>query len=335
MVHAGSYEILGIGAPLMDHILKVPESYLDTISGTKWGMETVPYAEMIDIIEKSGSIPIQIAGGSAANAIKGLAALGRKCAMAGMIGTDPIGEKLQIDFQSYGIEPRFRFGTNPTGHVACLVTPDGKRTCRTFAGASLEMRRENLDQADFSAVRHTHIEGYTFLCPGLTHAAMEMAKQNGSLVSFDLASLEIVNNNKMEILNLLARYVDVVFANEQEAYALTGSGPETSCKFLKTLCPTAVVMVGSQGCWVGNENELLKHPAIPVKVIDTTGAGDLFASGFLHRYLDDQPLEACAELGVRVASEVIQVIGAEIPPDRWKALKKVITTEHTENTEKK
>lgn len=312
------YEILAVGAPLMDHLLKVSESYLADIPGEKWGMETINYEEIIHIIERSGSIPVQIAGGSAANVIKGLAGLGRRCAMVGKIGNDVIGEKVKNDLQDKGVLPILCYSSTPTGHVACLITPDGKRTCRTYAGASLEMKPENLDPAIFSGVKLVHVEGYTLLCPKLTQISFEMAKKNGSLISFDLASFEIVKAHRQLILKLLPQYVDVIFGNEQEAFALTSKNPEESCKIMKTLCPIAVVMMGNEGCWAGNQYEQIKCPARSVIPIDTTGAGDLFASGFLHHHLAGKPLHECAQLGTRLAAEVIQVVGAEIPSETWK-----------------
>ncbi|HEY4831960.1 MAG TPA: adenosine kinase [Waddliaceae bacterium] len=315
------YEVLAVGAPLMDHLLRVSESYLATIPGVKWGMETVNYEEIVHIVEKSGVVPIQIAGGSAANVIKGLAGLGRRCAMVGKIGEDVIGERVKNDLQDKRVFPILCYSSTPTGHVACLITPDGKRTCRAYPGASLEMQPENLDPSIFSDVKLVHVEGYTLLCPKLTQAAFEMAKKSGSLISFDLASFEIVKANRQLILDLLPQYVDVVFGNEQEALALTSSSPKESCEIMKKLCPIAVVMMGREGCWVGGQYEQIKCQARSVTPVDTTGAGDLFASGFLHQYLAGKSLLECAQLGTILASEVIQVVGAEIPSETWERSK--------------
>jgi sugar/nucleoside kinase (ribokinase family) len=312
------YEILAVGAPLMDNLLQVSESYLATIPGAKWGMETVKYEEIVHIIEKSRANPIQVAGGSAANVIKGLTGLGRKCAMVGKIGNDVFGERVKNNLQSSGVLPILCYSSTPTGHVVCLITPDGKRTCRTYPGASLEMQSENLHLSIFSNVKLVHIEGYTLLCPKLTQTACEMAKKSGSLISFDLASFEIVKTYRQFILELLPQYVDVVFGNDQEALALTSKNPQESCEILRNLCPIAVVMMGNKGCWVGSHYEQIKCSAKSIIPTDTTGAGDLFASGFLHRYLARKSLSECAELGTMLASEVIQVIGAEIPTEIWK-----------------
>lgn len=317
------FEVIGVGALLMDHLLRVSEAYLASISGEKWGMKTVDYNEILTLIENSSSVPVQIPGGSAANAIKGLAGLGRKCALVGMTGRDAVGEKVQDDLQDRGVVPLMQYGKSPTGHVVCLITPDGSRTCRTYGGASLEMRPENLDPEVFSGAKLVHLEGYTLLCPGLTRAAMKMAKNAGAAVSFDLASFEMVHANRELILELLPLYVDVVFANEREAYALTDQGPEKSCAVLKAMCEVGVVMMGSKGCIAGSREMQIHCPAVAVDPIDTTGAGDLFASGFLHGYLSGRSLQDCAALGSIVASEVIQVVGAEIPSNRFKSLFKI------------
>ncbi|NGX42736.1 MAG: 2-dehydro-3-deoxygluconokinase [Chlamydiae bacterium] len=326
-----NYEILGVGAPLLDHLLIVNEEYLNQISGEKYGMETIDYPEMIQIIEGSGTVPKQIAGGSCANAIKGLASLGRKCAMTGKIGRDAIGEKVLENLQDLGVTPLLHYSTTPTAHVTCLITPDGKRTCRSYLGASREMGPSDLQPEHFEGVRLVHIEGYTLLCNGLTQKAMQLAKEKGALVSFDLGSFEIVNDHKNLILVLLEKYVDVVFANEDEIYALTGHHPKEGCSAISTLCKIAVVMIGKDGCWIGHNNTPHQYPSLQVEAIDTTGAGDLFASGFLHGYLAGMPLDACARWGAITGSTVVQIVGAEIPPERWEQIKRELSRNKLKN----
>jgi sugar/nucleoside kinase (ribokinase family) len=196
-------EVLGIGAPILDHLLYVSEAYLDTIPGEKWGMEIVEYREMVKIIENSGYAPEQLAGGSCANVIKGLASLGHACAFTGKMGKDSIGELVKEHMQDLNIETAYVYGTKNTAHVACLITPDGKRTMRCYMGACNEMTPEDLDPDLFQDVKLVHFEGYTLLCPGLTRRGMELAKQAGAKISFDLGSFEMVNNYRDLILTLL------------------------------------------------------------------------------------------------------------------------------------
>lgn len=315
-------EILGVGTPLLDHLLHVKSAYLNKIPGEPYGMETVSYQEMVEIIENSGSIPKQIVGGSSSNAIKGLTSLGHKCSLTGKLGKDAIGEKVLEDLQDLGITPKVHYSNTPTGHVTCLITPDGKRTCRAYLGAGGEMGPDDLDPAHFENCKLVHIEGYSLLSPGLTHRAMEYAKDAGAEISFDLASFEIVENYKDLILNLVSEYVTILFANEDETATLTGKNPKEGCDSMRSLCDTVAVMMGEKGCYIGTSEEVEAFPAFPVKPVDTTGAGDLFAAGFLHGYLLNLPFSECARYGAITGGQAVQIVGAEIPQEKWSLIKK-------------
>ncbi|MFQ5729094.1 MAG: carbohydrate kinase family protein, partial [Waddliaceae bacterium] len=179
----------------------------------------------------------------------------------------------------------------------------------------------DLDPAHFKNVNIVHIEGYSLQNEKVTEKAMRLAKESGALVSLDLGSFEIVNQYKSTILGLLEKYVDLVFTNKDETLALTGFPPEKGCEQIKNLCEIAVVMIGKEGSWVGWGDETHRCPTFQVEAIDTTGAGDLFASGFLHALLEGKPAEECAKWGAITASTVVQVIGTEIPPEKWKQIK--------------
>lgn len=317
-------EVLGIGAPILDHLLYVSEEYLETIPGEKWGMEVVDYEAMVKIIEESGDVPVQVAGGSCSNAIKGLASLGHKCIVTGKIGNGLIGELVKEHMQDLNIETSYLYSDTPTAHVACLITPDGKRTLRCFMGACSEMTPEDLDPKIFEGIKLVHLEGYTLLCPGLTHRGMQLAKEAGAKISFDLGSFEMVQNFKDLILTFLKDYVDVVFANQDEIHALVNNGPEEGCKLLSELCEVAVVMLGEKGCLVGHGNKIESCKALPIKPLDTTGAGDLFASGFLHGYLKGLPYKECARYGAITGGTVVKFIGAEIPAEMWPKIKSLM-----------
>lgn len=317
-------EILGIGAPILDHLLYVTEDYLEQIPGEKWGMEVVDFNAMVKIIEESGDVPEQVAGGSCANAIKGLASLGHQCIVTGKIGEDAIGERVKEHMQDLKINTSYLYSTTPTAHVACLITPDGKRTLRCYMGACSEMAPEDLDPQIFNGIKLVHFEGYTLLCPGLTHRGMELAKKAGAKISFDMGSFEMVKNFRELILTFLRDYVDVVFANQDEIHALVNNGPEEGCRFLSELCEVAVVMLGEEGCLVGHDNKVEACAAIPIKPLDTTGAGDLFASGFLHGYLLGLSYKECARYGAITGGTVVQFVGAEIPAEMWPKIKSLM-----------
>lgn len=179
------------------------------------------------------------------------------------------------------------------------------------------MTSEDLDPTHFKGVKLVHIEGYTLLTPGLTHQAMEYAKQAGAAISLDMGSFEVIQSCKELLLELIEKYVSIIFANEEEAYTLTGMGPQGACQKLRSLCDVAVVMMGEKGCCAGDKTGHSFYPAYPVKPVDTTGAGDLFASGFLHGFLAGKTIEDCAKFGAITGGTVVQHVGAEIPSDVW------------------
>ncbi len=318
------YEVLGLGAPIVDQILGVSEEFLTKIPGSKGGTLPVDYVTMCNIVKESKAEPLFIAGGSGANTIKGLAHLGKKGALLGKIGNDPLGKKFLQTIKSLGIVSLYLTTETPTAQVVSLVTPDGERTMRSFLGASQEMQSDDLNPAVFEGVKLVHIEGYSLQNDqdgSLVKKTMELAKNAGCQISFDLSSFEIVERHKKIIVNLIADYCQIVFANRQEIKALAQCEPEKGCDILKDLCDIAVILQGRDGCWVGQGTEKFLYPAIPVVPVDTTGAGDFFACGFLYGYLQRRSLQECAYFGTLLGSAVVQVIGAELSQELWEELK--------------
>lgn len=315
------YEILGIGNPLMDQLIPVKESFLAQVPGTKGGMLPVDYHTLVRIMKNSGAKPTTVAGGSCANAIKGLANLGISCGLSGKLGSDIFASNYLKGLANLRITSCCLSSPTPTGQVLCLITPDGQRTCRAYLGASHEFTGDELDPEIFEGVSLVHIEGYSLLNHRLTLRAMELAKAAKAKVSFDLASFEITRAFSKSLPKLLARYVDILFANQDEVKELIRGDPFKGCSYLKDITDISVVFLGKDGCCIGHGNRVFHSPALSVPVVDTTGAGDLFASGFLYGYRNKRPIEQCAAYGNLVASEVIQVVGAEIPKERWKFIK--------------
>lgn len=315
------YDILGIGGPILDQILSVSEEYLKTLPGEKGGMEPIDFDTLEKIIAGSGAKPITVAGGSTRNTLHGLSRFGEKCALLGMIGRDERGKKYRKFLEEQAIVPLLLEGDLPTATVLALVTPDGERTMRTFQGASILIRGRHLDPTLFQQAKLVHLEGYTLFNQDLTETAARLAKEAKAKLSFDLASFEIVKSFRKHILFLLEHYVDIIFANQEEVFALTGEkNEEAACDLLGELCETAVVLMGQQGCWVKRGKEKLHCPAYPVRPLDTTGAGDLFASGFLHGYVRGYPMDICAHYGAIAGRAVVQVMGPIIPHEAWQEI---------------
>jgi sugar/nucleoside kinase (ribokinase family) len=319
-------EILGVGAAFIDHILPVTEDFLKKLGGSKGGVEMVDYETFQSIIHNSGAQDTLQTGGSCANTIKGLSQLGHSCALTGKIGLDEPGRFFFENLKQSSIQPWLIETQTPTGQIACLITPDGERTMRDYLGACAEMRGKDLNPEIFENVSLVHIEGYAILNEDLAFQSMKYAKAAHARISFDLANFELVQKFKNVLLPLITQNVDILFANTQEAKALTGLDPEKSCEVLQDLCNIAVVLMGKEGCWVGHNGQLIHCPAYPVVPIDTTGASDLFAAGFIHEILSGSPLKKCADTGARVAGAVVQVLGAELPTQIWEELKLTLRT---------
>lgn len=316
------FEILGIGAPVIDYRIEVSEEFLRQIPGKKGGMVAVDYSTFTKILSDSALPPMLIAGGSCANTIRGLAGFGHKCAFLGKIGADLPGKKFQENLSSLEIKSFLKTTSTPTAQVICLITSEGERTMRSFLGASQEFSEKDLDASYFDGVKLVHIEGYQLLHGAVLEKAMKLAKDAGALVSFDVGSFELASKYKDRIIDLLVKYVDIVFANEDELFSLLELKPEKGCRVLRDLCEAVVILMGVNGCWVGSKEHQIKCEAFPVKPLDTTGAGDFFASGFLHGYLQGASLERCAYFGARMGEAIVQVHGGCLPVEAWSKLLK-------------
>lgn len=323
------YDVLGIGAPIIDQILQVSEEYLATLPEKKGGMQLTHSDNIRQIIKDSKSKETAFPGGSCSNVIRGLANFGHKCALMGKIGNDELGGNFIKGLKELGIIPLYSKDLEPTAQALCLVTPDGQRTFYTYMGAGEKMNEEDLNPSFFQNISLVHIEGYALNNGDLAKRSMEYAKAAGAKISFDLANFNIAESFRESLADLLSCYVDIVFANEQEVSILTGATPKQGCSILQNLCSTAVVTLGKEGCWVGSHGKLLKYPAYPENPLDTTGAGDLFTSGFLHGYLSGFPVETCAHYGALASAAVVQILGAELPPEAWAKLKRQIALNDT------
>lgn len=321
---AFAIDVLTVGGTIADHVLFTSEEYLKTVPGKKGGSELVDYPLFCQIVENCDK-PAQVTfGGSGVNVIKGLARLGHSTALISKLGNDEKGVNYSEHLRELGVIERLTWVNLPTGRSACLVTPDGERTMRTFLGASMDLSDLALNPQDFKNVKLFHIEGYQLVDENFTRKVVEFAKNEGAIISLDCACFEIVKAHKNFLLELLKESVDIVFANEEEAKGLTDLPAQEACSLLASLCGTAVVTMGEKGCFVQKGEQKHFQKALKAQVIDTTGAGDLFAAGFLHGYLNEMPLDACALYGTLVASQIVEVIGAELPEARWSYLRTII-----------
>lgn len=314
-------KILGVGSPLLDILTNIDDPFLLEINGDKGGMELVSEKEQTQILAKliKGEVK-KSPGGSAANTMIGLLKLGLDSSFLGKLGHDEDGEFFINQFKKLGGgHERFKFcKSNGTGKCLSLITPDTERTMRTYLGAAASLDISDITADDFENYTHVHMEGYMLFNQDLAIHLLEFAKQSGCTVSLDLASFEVVNANKKTLPNLLNQYVDMVFANEEEAEAFSNSkDPVYALDQLSEFCSTVAVKLGPKGVHVKHQGDKTFTEAVKVRAVDSTGAGDLWASGFLYGILIGKSTSESAQFGSIIGSEVVQEIGAVISDEKW------------------
>ncbi len=313
-----------MGNALVDMMTELPDdSLLDELDLRKGSMQLVDKEFSNHVLEKIQQLKkSEISGGSAANTICGLAAMGIETAFIGKVGKDRLGEVFEKDLVRNGIHPLLQYSDNETGLALALVSPDSERTFATHLGAAVELEPEDLTSDMFQGYTHFYIEGYLVQHHELIRRAVELAKENSLDVILDLASFNVVEDNLDFLHFLVKEYADVVFANADEARAYTdGKKPEDALEEIAEDCWIAVVKTGKDGSLIQNGRQVYRIPASKVNCIDTTGAGDLYASGFLYGMLNDLDMSLCGEIGSILAGKVIEVIGARIPDATWPGIK--------------
>ena len=320
-------KLIGIGSALVDQLAYVSEEFVAGIEGDKGGMELVDHPSMVELLGALPEHPYRVPGGSAANTVVGAARLGLETGLLSKIGDDEAGTFYRAAAKEAGIDDHaFKISDDiATGTCISLVTPDSERTMRTFLGASATLGPDNISADDFQGYTHAHLEGYLLFNEALILHAMDCAKAAGCKISLDLAAPEVVNANMDKLPHTLDKYVDIVLANEDEAAAFADvRDEEEALNELAELCEIAVVKLGKRGALIKRGDERCAVPAYTVKAVDTTGAGDLWAAGFLYGLLNGKRLTVCGDLGAKVAAEVVKVTGAVIPEEVYIRLREEI-----------
>jgi sugar/nucleoside kinase (ribokinase family) len=315
-------KILGIGNALVDLLVRIPdESLLSDLKVKKGSMELVNKDVIADVINKTYHLEKkQVSGGSAANTIYGVASLGCSTGFIGTIGDDDFGVAFTQNLKESGITPFLFVGDGETGVVGSIITPDSERTMTTFLGAAGSISTSQINETILKQYQLIHIEGYLVFNRELIEFTSKLAKQCGLKVSLDLASFNVVEANIDFLKNMITNYIDIVFANEEEAKALTGKSPEDALDEIAGMTEIAVVKIGKHGSMIRKGNEKYTIAATEAHVIDTTGAGDLYAGGFLYGLSKGVSLEKCGRIGALLAGKVIEQIGAKIPAEIWPSI---------------
>ena len=259
-----------------------------------------------------------------------MARLGGRASLIAVVGNDQPGRDYTASIRQDGVGTEGFLVSSKlhTGKCLSLITPDSERTMRTYLGANADITPDDLQLSQFQGHSHLLMEGYTFLYRDVAIRVIELARQAGLKVCIDLNSPEIVQKNMDILPELMKEYVTAIFANEMEAAAFAGTSDESAAlAALSDLCPIAIMKLGARGAVIKERNHDAIHvDAVKAKAIDTTGAGDSWAAGFFHAWLDGKSLEAAGKLGAKVSAEIVQVAGARLPDATWQSLKEYYNT---------
>lgn len=325
--------ILGIGNALVDIMTSLKsDSLLNELNLPKGSMQIVDEVTINNAMVKTKDLKQTLAsGGSAANTINGLANLGAETAFIGKVGNDDLGKFFFEDMVKAGINPTLLKGKAQTGRALALVSPDSERTFAVNLGAAIEMVPNDISIDQFEGNAYFHIEGYLVQNHALIEKALMLAKQAGLTVSLDLASYNVVEANIDFLKRMVNEYVDIVFANEEEAKAFTGMEPEDALIEIASMAKIAVVKLGAKGSMIKSGDYTCSVGVVKANSIDTTGAGDLYASGFLYGLSKGLTFEQSGQIGAVLSGKVIETIGPKMLDSTWDYLKKQV--ERIENGE--
>ncbi len=322
--------VVGVGSALVDILTHENEAFLEQTGAAKGGMTYVEKEFIEEILARSSGTPRIVPGGSACNTVVGVGRLGGQARFVGKCGNGEWGRLFRKDLRRQNVEPALARSDSPTGRVLSIITPDAQRSMFTYLGASSETRPADLANGCFENAAVVHIEGYLLFNPELMLAALAAARDAGALISLDLASYTVVQESRELLDRIITEYVDIVIANEDEARAFTGRDSErASLKLLAQKAATAVVKLGERGSMICRGGRTVTvDPLGAGRAVDTTGAGDLWAAGFLYGLVNGHPLEKCGRIGSACGYEVCQVIGAAIPEEGWQRIKNMIGESH-------
>jgi len=311
--------VVAVGNALVDVIAQADEAFIEAqnkehgmVKGT---MTLIDAQRAVSLYDQMGP-GIETSGGSAANTMAGFASFGGNGGFIGKVSDDELGGVFQHDIRSLGVtfDTPTHDGWEPTGRCLILVTPDAQRTMNTFLGASIELNSSDVDATLIANAQITYLEGYLFDKEQAKNAfirAAQLAHEAGRKVSLSLSDPFCVDRHREDFKNLVANHVDILFANEDEIKSLyeVDSFEEAAAE-VKKVCEIAALTRSEKGAVIVTKDQDYTITAAPVeKVVDTTGAGDQFAAGFLYGYTEGMEMQRCGELGALAAAEVISHIG--------------------------
>lgn len=315
-------KVLGMGNALVDVLAIIEDDkMLEQLGLPKGSMQLIDENKLEQITKVINKLDKSIvSGGSASNTIVGLASLCVQTGFIGRIGNDMYGSYFKKDLEKFHVKSHLSEVNEHSGVASTFISKDGERTFGTYLGAAALLSAEELKKEDFEGYDYFYIEGYLVQSHALIERAIQLAKQAGARIIIDMASYNVVEENRDFLLRIIPEYVNIVFANEEEAKALLNMVPEDAVSALAKMVDIAIVKTGEKGSLIQQGDNKMSVPALSVKSIDTTGAGDLYASGFIFGLINNCPIEVCGKIGTLLAGNVIENIGAKIPDERWSSL---------------
>ena len=307
-------KILGIGNAIVDVLCKVDDNFLETNSLTKSTMKLIDEIEFKKLLS-SLHIEQTISGGSVANSIVGLSQLGNNVGFIGKVNNDDLGQKYEDGLKNENVNYLYLKKDEPiaTGTCLILITPDSERTMCTFLGTAGKINENDVEAEVVKKSEITFLEGYLW-DEGDPKRAFDKAIINSNKVAMSLSDLFCVERHRENFLDLVKNKLDIIFANEQEIISLTNSKSfDDVISFSKDLGKEIVITRGAKGAVSISNNQVTTCRAKEnLKLVDLTGAGDLFAAGYLHGYINNLSTEDCLDKGTELSSKIIQKIGARI-----------------------
>jgi sugar/nucleoside kinase (ribokinase family) len=311
--------VLGLGNALVDLLIQMSDdSLIKELNLPKGSMTLIDenQANNISDLIQDKKVPM-VSGGSAANTIHGIARLGVACGYIGKVNNDKLGNFFEQDLKNAGIEVNLLKGKSSSGRANTFISTDSERTFATYLGAAVELEADDLSPEMFNNYDIFHIEGYLLYNAPLIERALQLAKENNLFVSLDLASYNVVEDKLEFLQRIIPQYVDVVFANEEESKAYTKKKPIDALNIIAEQCKIAVVKIGKEGSLIKSGGKTYTVDAIDCKPIDTTGAGDQYAAGFIYGLIQKLPYDKCGQIGALLAGTVIEKYGARIQENDW------------------
>lgn len=313
--HEKSIDVVGVGNSLMDLLVEVDDAFLHEHGLIKGRMHLVDESEAEKYLQAVEEKHVKtLPGGGSANTTRGVALLGGSAAFFGAIGSGMYAKMYRDALKSQGVHARLREADTLTGNAITYITPDHERTFTVHLGAASLLRPEDIDEAVIANAKVVHLEAFQFEGGTLPviETVVKYAKRHGTLVSLDLNDASLIKRNHKALCRFVSEHVDILFVNEDEALAFCGVGDEAAIEKLAPYAEVVILKLGKDGSRIAAGGEVIPIDIVPTEALDTTGAGDLYAAGFLYGLTRGWDAKRAGAIGSRFAAAVIAKIGVDL-----------------------